>query len=130
MAAPEPVPSLVKEKTPAPGLRPGCFRLGPPRRFMGMAPGAGDEAIVGGEDGGKGDGAATGLVSMIDGARRGDPSLLMMGEFVVAVRRACGGSFRWTMRDGREPELRREVGGEEASMSIAHKNNDRLIAFV
>ena len=56
--APEPPPfSFVIEKTPDPGAKPGRDRFpGPPRLFCrGTAPGAGDEAIVGGEDGGKGD---------------------------------------------------------------------------
>ena len=120
--APDPVPSLAIEKTPAPGFKPRIFRLGPPRRFTGIAPGAGEEAIVGGEEGGKGDSAAMGLVSITEAGGREETWSLMLeeDEFAVAVRRACGGNFRRTRRDGREPELRRDVGGEEASMSIAH----------
>ena len=74
--------------------------------------------MVGGEDGGKGDGAAAGLVSMMEGVGRTvTASCTFESVPVVAVRRDCGGSLRCTIRD-REPELRREVGGEEASMSI------------
>ena len=56
--APEPPPfSLVTEKTPDPGAKPGRDRFpGPPRLFCGCtAPGAGEEAIVGGEEGGMGE---------------------------------------------------------------------------
>ena len=52
---------------------------------MGMAPGAGDDAIVGGEEGGKGDAAAMGLVSkMEEGAGREAVSLFRL-EAVVLV---------------------------------------------
>lgn len=118
--APEPVPSWFREKTPAPGARPGFLRLGPPRRFI-MAPGAGEEAIVGGEEGGKGDGAAVGLVSRLG---RGGKSSFMEDVSAVAFRRASGGSLRCIRRDGRFPELRREVGGEEASISMVHANKE------
>jgi hypothetical protein len=120
--APDAMASWFNEKTPEPGPRAGFFRLGPPRRFRGIPPGAGDEAMVGGEDGGKGDGAAAGLVSMMEGVGRTvTASCTFESVPVVAVRRDCGGSLRRTIRD-REPELRREVGGEEASMSIAQSN--------
>jgi hypothetical protein len=120
--APDPVPSWFREKTPAPGARPaGFFRLGPPRRFI-TAPGAGEEAIVGGEEGGKGDGAAVSLESRMGRVGR---SSCMEDVSAVAFRRACGGSLRWIMRDGRFPELRRDTGGEE-SISMVHANKNCL----
>jgi len=55
---------------------------------MGMVPGAGEEAIVGGEEGGKGE-------DMVRGSGLGREGEMEVVD--VARARERGGSLRWTM---------------------------------
>ena len=83
---------------------------------MGTAPGAGEEAIVGGEEGGKGE-------DMVRGSGLGREGEMEVVD--VARARERGGSLRRTMSCGGmwERELRRESLGEEGSASITVKQS-------
>lgn len=108
-----PLLSLLIEKTPEPGAV-AVFDLfpGQPRLLTGAtAPGAGEEAKGGGEDGGKGEDAG---FSDVLGRCVG-------GSVEAAIANARGGSFRRIIRDICDFELRRESVGEEGSGSILHR---------
>ena len=99
------------ENTPDPGAGPARRFPGQPRRLTGAAMGAGEEARVGGEEGGKGEETGSTL------GREGD---IIVGDVDVARARARGGTLRRTRSCGGmcERELRRESLGEEGSASI------------
>ena len=83
---------------------------------MGTAPGAGEEAIVGGEDGGNGE-------DMVRGSGLGREGEMEVVDVARAGER--GGSLRRTISCGGmwERELQRESLGEEGSVSITVKQS-------
>ena len=93
---------------------------------MGTAPGAGEDAIVGGEEGGKGEDMLL-MGSGLKG-REGEMVVVVVVVVDVARARARGGSLRRTIswRGICERELRRESLGEEGSTSIAKSISSNL----
>lgn len=118
MPVPPALFSFPSEKTPAPGASPCLARFpGPPRLLgAGTAPGAGEEAIVGGEEGGKGE--ATGCCPSAPALSGLENRGSWLESVEVAIASARGGSFKRTIRVMCDRELRRESVGEEGSGSI------------
>jgi len=85
-----------------------------------VAPGAGDEAMVGGEEGGNGEERAS-VMAAEDLTSEGERSVAAAVDVDVARARARGGSLRRTSSCGGiacDRELRRDSLGEEPSPSM------------